>query len=43
MGIRTLLQRFKEYRSDEDININELRNIIKTNEEVILLDVRSPQ
>ena len=34
---------FKNYRNSEDINIEELKNLIKTNKEIILLDVRSPQ
>lgn len=43
MNLKELLKKFKEYRNDEDITIDELRNIAKINEEVILLDVRSPQ
>ena len=34
---------FKNYRNSEDIKIEELKNLIKTNKEIILLDVRSPQ
>ena len=34
---------FKNYRNSEDINIEELKNLIKTNKKIILLDVRSPQ
>ena len=34
---------FKNYRNSEDINIEELKNLIKANKEIILLDVRSPQ
>ena len=34
---------FKNYRKSEDINIYELNNLTKSNEEIILLDVRSPQ
>ena len=34
---------FKNYRNSEDINIDELNNLIKSNKEIILLDVRSPQ
>jgi len=34
---------FKNYRKSEDINIDELNNLTKSNEEIILLDVRSPQ
>lgn len=34
---------FKNYRNSEDINIEELRNLLNTNREIILLDVRSPQ
>ena len=34
---------FKNYRNLEDINIEELKNLIKVNKEIILLDVRSPQ
>lgn len=33
----------KGYRNSEDINIEELKNLINTNSEIILLDVRSPQ
>lgn len=44
MSINRLLARLNRYRNDEgDININELKNLIKVNEEAILLDVRSPQ
>lgn len=34
---------FKNYRNSKDINIGELRNILNTNQETILLDVRSLQ
>lgn len=34
---------FKNYRNLEDINIDELKNLINENKEIILLDVRSPQ
>jgi len=34
---------FKNYRNSEDINIEELKNLIKTNKEIVLMDVRSPQ
>ena len=34
---------FKNYRNSEDININELKKLIKENKELMLLDVRSPQ
>jgi len=34
---------FKNYRNSEDINIEELKNLIKANKEIVLLDVRSPQ
>ena len=34
---------FKNYRNSEDINIEELNNLIKSDKEIILLDVRSPQ
>ena len=34
---------FKNYRNSEDINIQELMNLLSTNKEIILLDVRSPQ
>ena len=37
------LKNFGKYRSDKNILIEELRNIMKTNEEAILVDVRSPQ
>lgn len=43
MNIRKFLGRLKEYRNNEDIGIEELKNIIKMNETSILLDVRSPQ
>ena len=33
----------KPYRNSEDININEVNNIIKTEAQSVLLDVRSPQ
>ena len=34
---------FKNYRNSQDINIKELKNLAKINEEIVLLDVRSPQ
>jgi len=34
---------FKNYRNSEDINMDELNNLIKSNKEIILLDVRSSQ
>lgn len=34
---------FKNNRSSEDINIEELKNLLNTSKEIILLDVRSPQ
>lgn len=34
---------FKNNRNTQDINIDDLKNLIKTNGEAILLDVRSPQ
>lgn len=43
MNINKLLVKLKKYRNDEDISIEEVKNIIKVNEESILLDVRSPQ
>ena len=43
MNIRKFLGRLKEYRNNEDIGIEELKNIIRMNETSILLDVRSPQ
>ena len=43
MNIRKFLGRVKEYRNNEDIGIEELKNIIRMNETSILLDVRSPQ
>ncbi len=41
--INKFLQKIKRYRNDEDINIIELNNILKINNECILLDVRSLQ
>ena len=38
-----LYKLFKRYRNSENINIEELKNLIKINKEVILIDVRSPQ
>lgn len=43
MRVKNLLQVFKEYRNNENINMEELKQIMKTNEKTILLDVRSPQ
>ncbi len=43
MNINNFLLKLRGYRNDEDITIEEVRNIIKMNEESILLDVRSPQ
>lgn len=43
MNIKSLLGKLRQYRNSEDISIQELNNIIKMNEEAILLDVRSPQ
>ena len=43
MNIKSLLKRVTRYRNNEDINIDELINIMKMNEESILLDVRSIQ
>ncbi len=43
MSIKNLLQVFKGYRNNENISIEEIKQIMKTNEEAILLDVRSPQ
>lgn len=34
---------FKNCRNSEDINIEELKGLIRTNKEIILIDVRSPQ
>lgn len=41
--INRFLKSLKGYRSNENIGILELRNIIQTNQNCILLDVRSPQ
>ena len=44
MRVKNIFNRLKKYRdNEEDININELNEIIKTNSNVVLLDVRSPQ
>ena len=43
MNADRFVNKFKRNRNDENISINELRNILKTNIESILLDVRSPQ
>ena len=43
MNINKLLKGLKKYRDDAEITIEEVRNIMQTNEEAILLDVRSPQ
>ena len=42
-GFMRLYKLFKRYRNSENINIEELKNLIEINKEVILLDVRSPQ
>ncbi len=34
---------FRNNRNAEDINIEDLKSLIKTNMEALLLDVRSPQ
>lgn len=38
-----ILKKIKRYRENNDINIQELKNLIRINDEAILLDVRSPQ
>lgn len=38
-----ILEKIKRYRGNNDINIQELKNLIRINDEAILLDVRSPQ
>ncbi len=43
MNLNKILKKLKNYRNNEDISIQELNNIVKINEEAILLDVRSPQ
>ena len=44
MNIKDIFNKLRNYRDDkEDININELKEIIKMNPNSILLDVRSPQ
>lgn len=37
------LKKLRRYRKDGSIGISELRNIMQTNQNCILLDVRSPQ
>lgn len=43
MNAKRILKKLNRYRNNGDISIEELRSIIKTNKEFILLDVRSPQ
>ncbi len=43
MNINKILRTIKKYRDNENITITEAQNILKTNKDVILLDVRSPQ
>lgn len=38
-----IFKKIKRYRGNNDINIQELKNLIRINDEAILLDVRSPQ
>lgn len=37
------IKRTKKYRTNKDISIEELKNIIDLNNKAVLLDVRSPQ
>ena len=41
--INKFLAKIKKHRNDENINIIELNNILRINNDCILLDVRSPQ
>ncbi len=43
MSINKILRTIKKYRNNENITMTEAQNILKTNEDVVLLDVRSPQ
>lgn len=44
MNIKNIIGKLKHYRDNrEDINVSELIDIVKTNPNTILLDVRSPQ
>ncbi len=43
MYIKKLINKIKKYRTKEDINIRELKEILKNNKDTILIDVRSPQ
>lgn len=44
MKIKNIFNIIKEYReNEEDISIEELNEIVRTNTNSILLDVRSPQ
>ncbi len=43
MNIKRILERFTRYSNNENITIEELINIVKMNEDSIILDVRSPQ
>ncbi|MDO5555328.1 MAG: hypothetical protein Q4G09_01340 [Clostridia bacterium] len=44
MSIKDIFNKLKKYRDNEnDIKIEELNEIVKTNPNSILLDVRSPQ
>lgn len=43
MNINMIFKKIKRYRDNGDINIQELKDIVNINEQVILLDVRSPQ
>ncbi len=43
MNIQKLLNKIKNYRETENINLEEIKDILKSNKEAKLLDVRSPQ
>lgn len=38
-----IFKKIKRHRGNNDINMQELKNLIKINNKAILLDVRSPQ
>lgn len=43
MNISIILKKIRRCRNNQDIKIEELKDIMNLDEQVILLDVRSPQ
>lgn len=43
MYIQNFLNKIKKYREGESVNLEEIKDILKSNKEAILLDVRSNQ